>query len=170
MAVILYPVINRQRLFANVTLGRSFKFFNLLHCQSLHGLYIHKNFFEVLGKFLQFLHEPFCRLRPSKAAILGQRVIVTTLQVVSDTECFMLLVSIFISRRFQQTLKIGIDNERYSLLVGQVFEAQNIVLRRWHVDLALVYFCATFFVFSQFFFGAEVVKTAVTDTMLVTAL
>ena len=123
MAVILYPVIDRQRFFANVTLFRSVQLLNLSHCQSLLGLFIHKNFFEVLGKFLQFLHEPFCRLRPSKDTIFGQRVIITTLQVVPYTECFMLLVSIFISLRFQQTFKICIDNERYSLFVGQVFEA-----------------------------------------------
>ena len=70
MVVILYPVIDGQRFFANVTLGRGVELLNLSHCQSLHGLYIRVNFFEVVGKFLQFLHEPFCQLRPPKAAIL----------------------------------------------------------------------------------------------------
>ena len=115
MTVIFHSIIDWQRFFTDVTLGCSFKLLNLSHCQSFHELFIPENFFEVLGKFLQFLHEPFCRLRPPKATILGQRVVVTTLQVVPYTECFMLLLSIFISRRFQQTLKIRVDNEWYSL-------------------------------------------------------
>ena len=82
----------------------------------------------------------------------------------------MLLVSTVISRRSQQPLNIRVDNERYSLFVGQIFEARDIVLRRLHVHFTLVDFFAIILMRHQIFFVVEVVKTAVTDIMFVIML